>query len=498
MPATCPAQVRGRVEHIGSRGGLDIEALGEVAAAALTQPLSPADPPLLTEAGLFDLTIDELVPIEVVVRDAETGLPKVDDGDRRAVRAPFRRSTRRGPSPDREEGRAKKGRCAVEGATKLLDEIEKAKTKPLWRLLVSLNIRHVGPVAARALADWFGSLDAIRAATAERARRGRRGRGDHRRRGHRLVRGGLASRDRRSVDGRRTCSGQHGASRSGGRGRRRRGARGGSPSSQPARSRALRGKVHRRRSSPPAARLRRACPRRRITSQPDPGAGSKLAKAEELGVRIIDAAQFALLVTEGRRARAGTGLERRTGGRPMEKSSAGRPAGPTARSKTIPESGPRRATRYVSPRFPEVRRVAAAGGAVVGGAGAGDRRSAAALGHARRASPRTAVTALVPRSEPGFDHVVVLMFENRSFDNILGCLYTRRRCRRQDVRRTPTGTTPTSAPAGDTIEAHVYIGDTDEVMRHPQPTRGSTTRTSTPRSSASSTRRPTPQSPSTT
>ena len=44
------------------------------------------------------------------------------------------------------------------------DVAEKAKTKDLWRLLVSLNIRHVGPVAARALAQWFGSLDAIRAA----------------------------------------------------------------------------------------------------------------------------------------------------------------------------------------------------------------------------------------------------------------------------------------------------------------------------------------------
>ena len=42
-PRSCPAQVRGRVEHIGSRGALDIEALGEVAAAALTQPLEPAD-----------------------------------------------------------------------------------------------------------------------------------------------------------------------------------------------------------------------------------------------------------------------------------------------------------------------------------------------------------------------------------------------------------------------------------------------------------------------
>ncbi len=52
-------------------------------------------------------------------------------------------------------------------AETLLVELEKAKTKPLWRLLVALNIRHVGPVAARALADWFGSLEAIRAATDE-------------------------------------------------------------------------------------------------------------------------------------------------------------------------------------------------------------------------------------------------------------------------------------------------------------------------------------------
>src|SRR5690606_8317450 len=54
-----------------------------------------------------------------------------------------------------------------EQAKTLLAELEKAKTKELWRFLVSLNIRHVGPVAARALAQWFGSLDAIRAATRE-------------------------------------------------------------------------------------------------------------------------------------------------------------------------------------------------------------------------------------------------------------------------------------------------------------------------------------------
>jgi len=159
---SCPAQVRGRVEHIGSRGALDVEALGEVTAAALTQPSFPETPPLVTEAGLFGLTLEQLVPIELVVRDAETGLVKEDEEGVAKMRAPFRRN----PTPaERKEGL--EGPQPSAQAIRLLAELEKAKTKELWRLLVSLNIRHVGPVAARALAQWFGSLDAIRAASAE-------------------------------------------------------------------------------------------------------------------------------------------------------------------------------------------------------------------------------------------------------------------------------------------------------------------------------------------
>ena len=157
---SCPAQVRGRVEHIGSRGALDIEALGEVSAAALTQPDVPSIPPLETEAGLFALTIDDLLPIEVVVTDAETGLPRLSaDGSARR-RSPFRRNP---TGPEKKQGLD--GPQPSSAALTLLDELERAKSKPLWRLLVSLNIRHVGPVAARALADWFGSLDAIQAAS---------------------------------------------------------------------------------------------------------------------------------------------------------------------------------------------------------------------------------------------------------------------------------------------------------------------------------------------
>ncbi|MDQ1512823.1 MAG: ligase [Microbacteriaceae bacterium] len=152
---SCPAQVRGRVEHIGSRGALDVEALGEVAAAALTQPAQPAVPPLVTEAGLFDLTLDELLPIRVVVRDPETGLPRrVDDGTEEGAEklvAPF----------------LKKNGEPSKQATELLANLEQAKTRDLWRILVALSIRHVGPVAARALAGHFGSMDAIRAATVD-------------------------------------------------------------------------------------------------------------------------------------------------------------------------------------------------------------------------------------------------------------------------------------------------------------------------------------------
>lgn len=157
---SCPAQVRGRVEHVGSRGGLDIEALGEVSAAALTQPEVPETPPLVTEAGLFALTLDELLPIEVIVRDAESGLPKIESDGTERRRTPFRRNP---SAAEKKEGLT--GPQPSSAAHTLLDELEKAKTKPLWRMLVSLNIRHVGPVAARALADYFGSLDAIRAAT---------------------------------------------------------------------------------------------------------------------------------------------------------------------------------------------------------------------------------------------------------------------------------------------------------------------------------------------
>lgn len=310
----CPAQVRGRVEHIGARGALDIEALGEVTAAALTQQArsaqtgEPLDPVLRTEAGLFDLTLDEIVPIEVVVTDPETGEDRSHESGEPVRRAPFQKVERVYP-PGRENATAAERRKAgirkdhelvhpSAQATTLLDELEKAKTKELWRQLVALNIRHVGPVAARALAQHFGSLDAIRAADAADLA-AVEGVGEiiaqsliawfdvpwHRAIVERWTAAGVAFR----IEGH---AGPGAAAAAGGvltgltvvatgalDGFTRDGAKeaiiqaGGKAASS-------------------------------VSKKTDfvaagPGAGSKLAKAEELGVRVLDAEQFRILVTDG-------------------------------------------------------------------------------------------------------------------------------------------------------------------------------------------------------
>ena len=148
---SCPAQLRERIAYIGSRAALDIEALGYVSASALTNPVEPEIAPILSEADLFSLTMEKLLPIKAKVIDADTGLAKKDAEGNDKVVDYFR----------------KKNGEPSEVAIKLLANLEAAKTKPLWRLLVSLSIRHVGPVAARALADNFGSFKAIFEASQE-------------------------------------------------------------------------------------------------------------------------------------------------------------------------------------------------------------------------------------------------------------------------------------------------------------------------------------------
>lgn len=124
----CPAQLRERLFHIGSRGALDIEGLGEKAAQALL-----VSGVITNEADLFDLTAEKLTTSNFFVNAGK----------------------------DMEAARINKA-----GET-LLSQLQKAKSAPLWRFLVALSIRHVGPTAAKKLARAFGSLESIEAATAE-------------------------------------------------------------------------------------------------------------------------------------------------------------------------------------------------------------------------------------------------------------------------------------------------------------------------------------------
>ncbi|MFI9428670.1 NAD-dependent DNA ligase LigA [Streptomyces achromogenes] len=149
---TCPAQLRERVSYLAGRECLDIEHFGAVAAAALTRPLEPTDPPLVDEGDLFDLTVEKLLPIKAHVLDPDSGLPKHDPktGEAKVVTV-FAN----------QKGEPKKNTLA------LLANIEAAKSRPLARFLNGLSIRHVGPVAAQALAREFRSIDRIEQATEE-------------------------------------------------------------------------------------------------------------------------------------------------------------------------------------------------------------------------------------------------------------------------------------------------------------------------------------------
>ena len=120
---SCPAQLRERIYYIGSRAALDIDVLGYEAATALLDAKIITD-----ESDLFDLTAEKLVTSDFFTKKDGTPAANVD---------------------------------------KLLAALEEAKTRPLWRTLVALSIRHVGPTAAQGLATSLGSIKAISQATAQ-------------------------------------------------------------------------------------------------------------------------------------------------------------------------------------------------------------------------------------------------------------------------------------------------------------------------------------------
>ena len=132
---SCPAQLRERLAALAGRGAFDIEALGFEGASALLEAQVLAD-----EGDLFDLTAAAIARVPLYTRTAKKTDPPEAVTDGRVVSA---------------------------NGQRLLDNLAKAREAALWRVLVALSIRHVGPTAARALAGHFGSMAAIRAASAQ-------------------------------------------------------------------------------------------------------------------------------------------------------------------------------------------------------------------------------------------------------------------------------------------------------------------------------------------
>ena len=200
---SCPAQLTERIAHIGSRGALDVEGLGDEAAGALTRPdagrrealaalaagqsletergplslpageldslhasqrveaveemlkkagIDEQTPVLSGEVSLFDLTEDDLREVFVWRPISRRGVPT---GDWRLSRFFWTKQTYDA------DGRVKKATAPGKNATAMLSQLREARNRPLWRILVALSVRHVGPTAARALATRFRSLDAL-------------------------------------------------------------------------------------------------------------------------------------------------------------------------------------------------------------------------------------------------------------------------------------------------------------------------------------------------
>jgi DNA ligase (NAD+) len=136
------------VFYLASRSALDIEALGYETAIALTRPAEPETPPLRDEGDLFSLEMAQLADVAITRTNKRTGEVEL---------IPYFYT----------KGTAKTPPAPKKTTEILFAQLADAKSRPLWRMLVGLSIRHVGPTAAQALARAFRSIDRIASASQE-------------------------------------------------------------------------------------------------------------------------------------------------------------------------------------------------------------------------------------------------------------------------------------------------------------------------------------------
>ena len=205
--AGCPAQITERIAHLGARSALDIEGLGDEAALALTQPEANRDEVAAALAAGRTVFLENGTALRMektaelthgeLIGDAEALLPSVQkpvlssESDVFSLEAERLRDVMVW-KPVTKEGKEtgdwmqvryfwtkawkQKGNSGVyiplestpsKNTMMMLEQIEAAKERPLARILVALSIRHVGPTAASALAMTFPSMDLLMEASVE-------------------------------------------------------------------------------------------------------------------------------------------------------------------------------------------------------------------------------------------------------------------------------------------------------------------------------------------
>ena len=149
----CPAQFRETLIFYASRQAMDIDGLGEKVADLLL------DHRLVDSLGDLYRLKDRVVVLEEPKKGEE---PEVPPGRVNLASLRFARDPDKAAETNADGTEKRQPRLGTKSAQKLLDGIEASKSQPLWRLLTGLNLRHIGSSTARSLEAQFGDIKTLR------------------------------------------------------------------------------------------------------------------------------------------------------------------------------------------------------------------------------------------------------------------------------------------------------------------------------------------------